>query len=54
MTSLEAQSNDIFFHDVNLQDLEAAYQRGGPFHDENFDLNHRLFSKSGEIRTKNG
>jgi len=54
MTSIEVDHGDIFFHDVNLQDLEAAYQRGGPFHDENFDLNRRLFLNSGEIRTRHG
>lgn len=52
MTTREEQSDDVFYLDVNLQDLEAAYQRGGPFHDENFDLNHRLFSESNDIRTK--
>jgi len=53
MSSCESQNDEVFFFDVNLQDLEAAYQRGGPFHDENFELNHRLFLKSSNIRFKN-
>jgi len=52
MTAVEKdtkkQNEDIFYYDVNLQDLSAAYQRGGPFHDENFDLNHRLFTLAGQ------
>lgn len=48
------ENREVFVQEINLQDFEAAYQRGGPFHEENFDLNRRLFDTARKTRNDLG